>query len=52
MSYTSVEYFQQSNVDLASQLVRMIINQRAFQVNTSTISVTNELMGNLVNSGN
>ena len=42
---------EQSNVDLANQFVRMIINQRAFQANTRTISVTNELMGNLVSLG-
>ncbi len=42
---------EQSNVDLANQFVRMIINQRAFQANTRTISVANELMGNLVGLG-
>ncbi|MCH7866235.1 MAG: flagellar hook protein FlgE [Myxococcales bacterium] len=42
---------EQSNVDLASQFVRMIINQRAFQANTRVVSVTNELMGNLVGLG-
>ncbi len=42
---------EQSNVDLANQFVRMIINQRAFQANTRTVSVTNELMGNLVGLG-
>lgn len=42
---------EQSNVDLAAQFVRMIINQRAFQANTRTVSVTNELMGNLVSLG-
>ncbi|MFT5444237.1 MAG: flagellar hook protein FlgE [Myxococcota bacterium] len=42
---------EQSNVDLANQFVRMIINQRAFQANTRTVSVTNELMGNLVSLG-
>jgi flagellar hook protein FlgE len=29
----------------------MIINQRAFQANTRTVSVANELMGNLVGLG-
>lgn len=42
---------EQSNVDLAKQFVRMIINQRAFQANTRTVSVANELMGNLVGLG-
>ena len=42
---------EQSTVDLAAQFVRLIINQRAFQANTRTISVTNELLANLVNLG-
>lgn len=48
---TRASTLEQSNVDLASQFVRMIINQRAFQANTRTVSVTNELMGNLVGLG-
>jgi flagellar hook protein FlgE len=43
--------FEQSNVDLADQFVRLIINQRAFQANTRTVSVTNELMANVVQLG-
>ncbi len=42
---------EQSNVDLATQFVKMIVHQRAFQANTRTVSVTNELMGNLVGLG-
>ena len=42
---------EQSNVDLATQFVKMIVSQRAFQANTRTVSVTNELMANLVNLG-
>ncbi|HVP29134.1 MAG TPA: flagellar hook protein FlgE [Myxococcota bacterium] len=42
---------EQSNVDLASEFVRLIINQRAFQANTRTISTTNELLGNLIQLG-
>lgn len=42
---------EQSNVDLATEFVRLIINQRAFQANTRTISTTNELLGDLVNLG-
>jgi flagellar hook protein FlgE len=38
---------EQSNVDLATEFVRLIINQRAFQANTRTISVTNELLATL-----
>lgn len=42
---------EQSTVDLAAEFVRLIINQRAFQANTRTISTTNELLGNLVALG-
>lgn len=43
---------EQSNVDLAAELIRMVIVQRGFQANTRTISVVNELMGALVNLAN
>ncbi|MCP3983613.1 MAG: flagellar hook protein FlgE [bacterium] len=43
--------FEQSNVDLADQFVRLIINQRAFQSNTRTVSVVNELLANVVQLG-
>ncbi|MFO0687197.1 MAG: flagellar hook protein FlgE [Myxococcota bacterium] len=42
---------EKSNVDLAQQFVNLIIGQRAFQANTRTVSVTNELLSNLVNLG-
>lgn len=42
---------EKSNVDLAQQFVNMIIGQRAFQANTRTVSVTNELLQNLVSLG-
>jgi flagellar hook protein FlgE len=42
---------EQSNVDLAGEFVRLIINQRAFQANARTVSTTNELMANLVQLG-
>ncbi len=42
---------EQSNVDLANEFVRLIVNQRAFQANTRTISTTNELLGSLVTLG-
>ncbi|MCP5464773.1 MAG: flagellar hook protein FlgE [Deltaproteobacteria bacterium] len=43
---------EQSNVDLANELIKMVIIQRGFQANTRTISVVNELLGSLVNLGN
>ncbi len=42
---------EQSNVDLANEFVRLIVNQRAFQANTRTISTTNDLLGSLVQLG-
>ena len=40
-----------SNVDLAAQFVNLIVAQRAFQANTRTVSVDNELLANLVALG-
>lgn len=42
---------EKSNVDLAQQFVNLIVGQRAFQANTRTVSVANELLSNLVNLG-
>lgn len=42
---------EKSNVDLAQQFVNLIVSQRAFQANTRTVSVANELLANLVNLG-
>ncbi len=42
---------EKSNVDLAQQFVNLIVSQRAFQANTRTASVANELMANLVQLG-
>jgi flagellar hook protein FlgE len=39
---------EQSNVDLASEFVRMIVAQRAFQANAKTISTADQLLGELV----
>jgi hypothetical protein len=41
----------ESNVDLAQPCVNLIVAQRAFQANTRTVSVANELLSNLVNLG-
>lgn len=43
---------EQSNVDLASELIKMVVIQRGFQANSRTISVVNDLLGSLVNLGN
>jgi flagellar hook protein FlgE len=42
---------EQSNVDMATEFVKLIINQRAFQANTRTIATTNDLLANLVALG-
>ena len=42
---------EKSNVDLAQQFVNLIVGQRAFQANTRTVSVANELLSNLVSLG-
>lgn len=42
---------EKSNVDLAQQFVNLIVAQRAFQANTRTVSVANELLANLVALG-
>ncbi len=42
---------EQSNVDLAAQFIQLILQQRAFQANTRTVSTTNELLANLVQLG-
>lgn len=42
---------EKSNVDLAQQFVNLIVSQRAFQANTRTVSVANELLASLVSLG-
>jgi flagellar hook protein FlgE len=42
---------EQSNVDMATEFVKLIISQRAFQANTRTISTTNDLLANLLALG-
>lgn len=42
---------EQSNVDLASELIRMVIIQRGFQANSRTISTVNDLLAQLVTLG-
>lgn len=42
---------EQSNVDLASELIRMVIIQRGFQANSRTISTVNDMLAQLVTLG-
>ena len=38
-----------SNVDLARELVDMIVSQRAYQANSQTISTQDELLQTIIN---
>lgn len=42
---------EQSNVDLANELIQMVIIQRGFQANSRTISTVNDLLAQLVTLG-
>ncbi len=42
---------EQSNVDLANELIRMVVIQRGFQANSRTISTVNDLLAQLVTLG-
>lgn len=42
---------EQSNVDLAAELIKMVIIQRGFQANSRTISTVNDLLAQLVTLG-
>jgi flagellar hook protein FlgE len=47
--YVLANTLELSNVDLASEFVKMITSQRAFQANSRIVSTTDELMQELVN---
>jgi flagellar hook protein FlgE len=47
--YVLANTLELSNVDLASEFVKMITSQRAFQANSRIVSTTDELMMELVN---
>ncbi len=42
---------EQSNVDLANELIKMVIIQRGFQANSRTINTVNQLLSELVTLG-
>ncbi|MBF0492078.1 MAG: flagellar hook protein FlgE [Deltaproteobacteria bacterium] len=42
---------EQSNVDIASELIKMVVFQRGFSANSRTISAINEMLGELVQLG-
>ena len=42
-------FLEESNVDLAQQFTDLVIGQRAFQANARTVSVSDEMLQELVN---
>lgn len=40
---------EQSNVDISAEFVRMITTQRGFQANSKIITITDQMMGDLIN---
>ena len=40
---------EQSNVDIAAQFVKMITTQRGFQANSKIITVTDQMLAELIN---
>ena len=42
-------YLEMANVDLASDIATMITTQRGYQANTKIITVTDEMLEQLVN---
>jgi flagellar hook protein FlgE len=45
----STNSLEQSNVDLATEFVKMITTQRGFQANTKVITVTDQMLTDLIN---
>jgi flagellar hook protein FlgE len=45
----STNSLEQSNVDLATEFVRMITTQRGYQANTKVITVTDQMLTELIN---
>ena len=40
---------EQSNVDIANEFVKMITTQRGFQANSKIITVTDQMLSELIN---
>jgi flagellar hook protein FlgE len=49
MGNISSSMLEESNVDLASEFIKMIIIQRGYQANTKVISTTDEMLNQLIN---
>ncbi|MBM4333029.1 MAG: flagellar hook protein FlgE [Deltaproteobacteria bacterium] len=49
MGTISSSMVEGSNVDLAAELIKMIIIQRGYQVNTKVITTTDEMLAHLIN---
>jgi len=48
LGYISPNSLEQSNVDLATEFVRMITTQRGFQANSKVITVTDQMLAELI----
>ena len=48
LGYISPNSLEQSNVDIANEFVRMIITQRGFQANSKIITVTDQMLAELI----
>ena len=49
MGIVSSSALEESNVDLAGEIIKMIIIQRGYQVNSKVISTTDEMLNTLIN---
>jgi flagellar hook protein FlgE len=41
-------FLEQSNVDVAEEIVNMILTQRGFQANTKTVTTTDEMLNEVI----
>jgi flagellar hook protein FlgE len=49
MGNISSSMLEESNVDLASEFIKMIVIQRGYQANTKVITTTDEMLAQLIN---
>ena len=49
MGTTSSSMLEESNVDLASEIIKMIVIQRGYQANSKVISTTDDMLNTLIN---
>jgi flagellar hook protein FlgE len=49
MGTVSSSMLEESNVDLAGEMIKMIVLQRGYQANSKVISTTDEMLNTLIN---